>query len=311
MMLLYRIYQLCIALPILLVCTMLTAIVTIIGSWIGNAHFWGYYPGKIWSIIICRVLFIPVVVRGHENVDKKTSYVFVANHQGAFDIFLIYGFLGRNFKWMMKKSLRKIFLVGKACESARHIFVDKSGPKKIQETYAKAREILKEGTSLVVFPEGARSFTGHMGVFKKGAFQLADELQLSVVPVTINGSFDILPRTKGFGFVRRSKLTLTIHHPILPKGKGPENIKETMEEAYQAVMAGLPPERHRSRRQQHRLSAVYPYRYHDNVKDHIKYGRKDQKIQRDPGFSQCIKHSRKYIIHKQKRQPQEIDPQIL
>ena len=103
MMLLYRIYQLCIALPILLVCTMLTAIVTIIGSWIGNAHFWGYYPGKIWSIIICRVLFIPVVVRGHENVDKKTSYVFVANHQGAFDIFLIYGFLGRNFKWMMKK----------------------------------------------------------------------------------------------------------------------------------------------------------------------------------------------------------------
>ena len=61
--------------------------------------------------------------------------------------------------------------------------------------------------------------------------------------LTINGSFDILPRTKGFGFVRRSKLTLTIHHPILPKGKGPENIKETMEEAYQAVMAGLPPER--------------------------------------------------------------------
>lgn len=142
-----------------------------------------------------------------------------------------------------EKSLRKIFLVGKACESARHIFVDKSGPKKIQETYAKAREILKEGTSLVVFPEGARSFTGHMGVFKKGAFQLADELQLPVVPVTIDGSFDILPRTKGFGFVKRNKLTLTIHHPILPKGKGPENIKETMEEAYQAVMAGLPPER--------------------------------------------------------------------
>ena len=124
-------------------------------------------------------------------------------------------------------------MVGKACESARHIFVDKSGPKKIQETYAKAREILKEGTSLVVFPEGARSFTGHMGVFKKGAFQLADELQLPVVPVTIDGSFDILPRTKGFGFVKRNKLTLTIHHPILPKGKGPENIKETMEEAYQ------------------------------------------------------------------------------
>lgn len=243
MTLLYRIYQLCIALPILLIATILTALITIIGSWLGDAHFWGYYPGKIWSIVICRVLLIPVEVHGHENVDKKTSYVFVANHQGAFDIFLIYGFIGRNFKWMMKKSLRKIFLVGKACESARHIFVDKSGPKKIQETYNNAREILKEGTSLVVFPEGSRTFTGHMGVFKKGAFQLADELQLPVVPVTIDGSFDILPRMNGFSFIRWHKLVMTIHKPIPPKSKGPENIKETMEEAYKVVMSGLPASR--------------------------------------------------------------------
>ncbi len=237
---LYKIYQLCIALPILLVCTALTAIITILGSWIGDAHFWGYYPGKIWSIIFCRVLLIPVEVHGREHLDKKTSYVFVANHQGSFDIFLIYGFIGRNFKWMMKKSLRKIFLVGKACESARHIFVDKSGPKKIQETYNKAREILKEGTSLVVFPEGARTFTGHMGVFKKGAFQLADELQLPVVPVTIDGSFEILPRTAGFSFIKWHKLKMTIHAPIPPKGKGPEFIKATTEEAYEAVMSALP-----------------------------------------------------------------------
>ena len=236
-------YQWLIAMPILLILTILTALTTLIGCRLGNGNFWGYYPAHIWSRLFCILSLVRIEVRGRENIDKNTSYVFVSNHQGAYDIFLIYGYLNHNFKWMMKKSLRKIFLVGKACESARHIFVDKSGPKKIQETYAKAREILKEGTSLVVFPEGARSFTGHMGVFKKGAFQLADELQLPVVPVTINGSFDILPRTKGFGFVRRSKLTLTIHHPILPKGKGPENIKETMEEAYQAVMAGLPPER--------------------------------------------------------------------
>lgn len=242
MTLIYRFYQLFIALPVLLVLTMLTALTTIIGSWIGDAHVWGYYPGKIWSILICKILLIPVEVRGHEYVDRKTSYVFVANHQGSFDIFLIYGFLGRNFKWMMKKSLRKIFLVGKACESARHIFVDKSGPKKIQETYSKAREILKEGTSLVVFPEGARTFTGHMGVFKRGAFQLADELQLPVVPVTINGSFDVLPRTSGFGFVKRHKLILQIHPPIPPKGKGPEYIKDTMDKAYTVVMSGLPEE---------------------------------------------------------------------
>ncbi|MBO5180942.1 MAG: 1-acyl-sn-glycerol-3-phosphate acyltransferase [Paraprevotella sp.] len=240
MTLIYRIYQLCIALPLLLLCTAITALVTILGSWLGSAHFWGYYPGKIWSVIMCRMLLIPVEVRGREHVDKHTSYVFVANHQGAFDIFLIYGYLGRNFKWMMKKSLRKIFLVGRACESARHIFVDKSGPKKIRETYDNAREILKEGTSLVVFPEGARTFTGHMGVFRKGAFQLADELQLPVVPVTIDGSFDVLPRTAGFNFVKRHRLVMTIHRPIPPKGQGAENIRETMDEAYRTVMSALP-----------------------------------------------------------------------
>ena len=131
MKVLYILYQLFIALPILLVLTILTAIVTIIGSWIGNPHFWGYYPGKIWSQLFCYVLLIPVKVVGHPEVLKKTSYVFVANHQGSFDIFLIYGFLGRNFKWMMKKSLRKMPFVGKACEAAGHIFVDKSGPKKV------------------------------------------------------------------------------------------------------------------------------------------------------------------------------------
>ena len=110
----YIIYQICVWLPIFLVTTILTALVTMIGCRFGNGHFWGYYPGKIWSQITCYTLLLPIKVVGRENIDKKQSYVFVANHQGSFDIFLIYGFLGRNFKWMMKKSLRKLPFVGKA-----------------------------------------------------------------------------------------------------------------------------------------------------------------------------------------------------
>lgn len=238
MRILYYIYQICIALPILLVLTILTALTTIIGSLLGGAHIWGYYPGKIWSQLICLFLLIPVKVRGREKVQKRTSYVFVPNHQGAFDIFLIYGFLGRNFKWMMKKSLRKLPFVGKACESAGHIFVDRSGPKKIYATIRQAKSSLRNGVSLVVFPEGARTFTGHMGYFKKGAFQLADDLQLAVVPVTIDGSFDILPRTGKW--IHRHRMILTIHDPIPPKGQGAENIKTTMQEAYAAVESALP-----------------------------------------------------------------------
>ena len=94
--------------------------------------------------------------------------------------------------------------------------------------------------ALVVFPEGARTFTGHMGYFKKGAFQLADELQLEVVPVTIDGSFKILPRTGKW--IHPYRMILTIHDPIPPKGQGIENIKATMAEAYAAVESALPEE---------------------------------------------------------------------
>ena len=176
---------------------------------------------------------------GREHLKKNQSYVFVANHQGAFDIFLIYGFLGRNFKWMMKKGIRKIPLVGLACEYAHHIFIDKSGPSKIRASYDRAREVLKEGMSLVVFPEGARSFTGHMGVFRRGAFMLADELQLPVCPLTINGSFDVKPRMKDIYWAFWHPLKLTIHEPIEPMGKGPENIKNQMTKSYDAIMSGL------------------------------------------------------------------------
>ncbi len=240
MKILYNIYQLFIALPLFLIATVVTALTISIGSLLGSAHFWGYHPGKIWAWFTCRILLLPVKVEGRENLELGQSYVFVANHQGPMDIFLVYGFLGRNFKWMMKKALRKVFLVGYACEKGRHIFVDKSGPKKIQETYNRARQTLQGGTSLVVFPEGSRTFTGHMGLFRKGAFQLADEIGLPVVPITIDGSFDVLPRMRGFNFVSHHPMRLIIHKPLIPETKGVENINRMKEESYRIIMAALP-----------------------------------------------------------------------
>lgn len=236
---LYRTYQLLIALPLIAIYTLITCLMVTIGCTLGNGHFWGYYPGKWWAQFIIRILLLPVKVEGRENLVKGQSYVFVANHQGAFDIFLIYGFLSRNFKWMMKRQLRQMPFVGKACESAHHIFVDKRGASKIRETYDRARQTLQGGMSLVVFPEGARSFTGHMGVFKRGAFMLADDIELPVVPLTINGSFDIMPRTRDMKWVVWHPLRLTIHKPIQPVGKGTDNIKYLEEESYKVVMGGL------------------------------------------------------------------------
>lgn len=239
---LYYCYQLVIVLPLFAVASVITSAVTIIGCIVGNGHIWGYYPGKWWSRLVVSLLLLPVRVEGRQHLQRGQSYVFVSNHQGAFDIFLIYGYLNRNFKWMMKRSLRKVPFVGIACEYAHHIFVDKRGPSKIRETYDRARATLREGMSLVVFPEGARTFTGHMGVFRRGAFMLADELQLPVVPLTINGSFDVLPRMRDGRFVSWHRLSLTIHEPIWPTGKGIENEKQTMAKAYRAIMDDLVPE---------------------------------------------------------------------
>ena len=239
---LYYLYQLLVGLPVLVVSTIITAIEVGIGCAIGNGHFWGYYPGHWWGRIIVHSLLLPVTVEGREHLEEGQSYVFVANHQGAFDIFLIYGFLNRNFKWMMKRSLGSIPFVGFACRRSHQIFVDKRGPKKIKETYDRARDILQQGYSVTVFPEGARSFTGHMAKFRKGAFALADELQLPVVPLTINGSFDVLPRQRGFNFISWHPLRLTIHQPIYPVGQGPQNVDATLRQAYDSVMSALTPE---------------------------------------------------------------------
>ena len=239
---LYRAYQLLIALPLGIIVTIITALITVIGCSLGGGHFWGYYPGHCWGRIVLWLLLIPVKVEGREHLGRSQSYVFVANHQGAFDIFLIYGFLGRNFKWMMKHQILKIPFVGQACKASRQIIIDKRGPKRIKDSYDKAREVLKDGISLVVFPEGARSFTGHMGKFTRGAFMLADELQLPVVPLTINGSFNVLPRTNDWHFVDWHPLSLTIHQPLYPVGQGTTNITTTLNDSYEAVMSGLVPE---------------------------------------------------------------------
>ncbi len=238
----YRLYQVFIAYPLALVVTLLTAIATSIGCTIGNGHFWGYYPAHLWGRCMLALFLIPVKIEGRDNLERKQSYVFVSNHQGAFDIFLIYGYLNRNFKWMMKYQLRRIPFVGYACLKARHIFVDKRGPKKIKATYDAARETLKDGVSVTVFPEGSRSFTGHLGLFRKGAFALADELQLPVVPMTINGSFDVMPRMRDFKFTCWHRMTLTIHAPIYPVGQGPDNVEATRNQAYDSVMSALAPE---------------------------------------------------------------------
>ena len=216
--LLRKFYLIFIAGPIFIVITFLTAVITIIATAVGGNRFWGYWPAHIWSRLVCWLAWVKVEVKGRENIERAQSYIFVCNHQGAFDIWAIYGYLNHNFKWLMKKSLEKIAFVGYACRRSGHVFVDSGSLQSIRETIDSARHQLRDGMSLVIFPEGTRTKTGAMGDFKRGAFLLAGEFNLPVVPLSVRGSFDIMP-SKSY-FPRAGKIILTIHKPIEPGERG-------------------------------------------------------------------------------------------
>ena len=231
---LFKIYQYIFALPILVCLSVITAIITLIGSPLFSQQWWGYYPPRIWAKCWCRMLFIKVEVKNRENINPDSAYVFVANHQGAFDIFAIYGYLNHNFKWMMKKSLQNIPFVGWACIAAGHILVDRSSASAVAKTMETARKRLAKGMSLVIFPEGSRSRDGKIKQFKRGAFRLATEFNRPIVPVTIDGSFNIMSRDSYY--INPGKIILTIHKPIEPT----TDMEQAMKQSYKAIASALP-----------------------------------------------------------------------
>lgn len=246
---LYYIYFFLVAAPILLTVTIVAALLTISGSAVGDvlliltgsdlgaARFFGYWPGAIWGRIFCTLSLVRVTVKGRDKISRGRSYVFVANHQGAYDIFSIYGYLGHNFRWMMKKSLERIPLVGYSCKVSGHIFVDNSSPSAVKATMQTAERRLAGGMSVVVFPEGSRTLDGKMHTFRRGAFTLAIEFGLPVVPITIDGAYDVLRR--GTLLPRPGHIKLTIHEPIEAPAGGRHELAELMEKSHRAIASAL------------------------------------------------------------------------
>ena len=209
---LYIVYQFLIAWPLVIVATLFTAIFTIICFPWKN----GAVPHTIqvlWSRSILWLLLVPVKLTGKENVDTKQSYVFVANHQSFLDAFVVYGWLPNYFKWLMKKEIRKVPFVGTACAVAGHIFVDRSNPRAALKSVEMVKKELVDGISTVIFPEGTRTKTGEMGRFKSGAFKIAMDMGLPVVPISMKGLYEAMP--SGRAYVNPgSHVTLHIGKPI-------------------------------------------------------------------------------------------------
>ena len=232
---LYKIYQIVVLIPVVVLSSAWAGTtMAVMCSISRHPDWWSTFASKWWARIILATALIPVEVRGREHIVRGESYIFAANHQGAFDIFLICGYLNVPFRWMMKRALEKVPFLGWGCKHAGYVFVDKSNPGAVRRTYRQAEQILLSGTNLMMFPEGSRSADGRMMPFRKGAFMLAEEMKMPVIPMTINGSYDILPKGKKLRLIKRHKLSLTIHKPVFF-----EDGEALREECYRSILSGL------------------------------------------------------------------------
>ncbi len=230
---LYQPYKWLFFLPFAMVNTFFFGILAVVVSSLVNQRVGSYFGGVIWSRVNAFLTPVWVRVSGKHHIEKDRSYVIISNHQSLYDIFVVYGWLGIDIKWVMKKELAKIPGVGFGSKKVGHIFLDRSNTRVALETLNAAKKKLVNGTSVVIFPEGTRSITGQPGTFKKGAFKLAIDLGLPLLPITICGTKDIMPT--GTLDIMPGKVQMIIHKPIEIAGHNEESMKELMDKARMVI----------------------------------------------------------------------------
>jgi 1-acyl-sn-glycerol-3-phosphate acyltransferase len=206
-------WTLCVLFPLVAVTTVFWGTASVLLSLASQRL--GFYGGVAWARCLAWASFVRVALSGREHAPRGTSFVILANHQGAYDILAIYGFLGRQFRWVIKEELRKVPFLGWGCAAIGHVFVDRANSRRALASLEAAKPRLTGGVSVLFFPEGTRSEDGRLGPFKKGGFVLARQLGLPILPLSISGATRILP--KKCLFPRPGTIRITLHPPVDPR----------------------------------------------------------------------------------------------
>ena len=172
----------------------------------------GHYYARLWGKVALLANQVKVEIEGIEHLNGKGPYIFMSNHQGYYDIFALLGHLPYQFKWLVKKELFSIPFFGWTMAAAGYISIDRGGTRDTVEAMNEAAQKIHDGMSVVIFPEGSRSPDGSIQSFKKGGFTLAIKSKVPIVPISISGSRDIMPKdrlTPTAGEIR-----VFVDHPI-------------------------------------------------------------------------------------------------
>ena len=189
-----------------------------------------------WAASICRASGVVVSVSGTAHLNPEKPYIFAANHQSQFDILVLQGFLGIDFRWLAKKELFAVPIWGPAMRRAGYIPIDRSHGREAIKSLDEAAQKIAAGTSVIIFPEGTRSRDGKLHEFKAGAMVLAIKSGVDIVPVAIHGTYEILP--KGRLLVTPGKVHIRLGSPIETGGCSSRD-KHNLARASQEAVAKL------------------------------------------------------------------------
>jgi 1-acyl-sn-glycerol-3-phosphate acyltransferase len=195
-------------------------------------HFLASVP---WAKVILKFSGISVTPSGQENVNPNVSRIYMTNHQSYFDIFALLAHLPVDFKFIMKEELMRIPILGPAMRRAGYLGIERNDPRKALQSMKAAAEKIREGNSVVIFPEGTRSEDGTLQTFKRGGFNLALRSTCDIVPIAISNSYRIVP--KGSLKIHKGNIFLRIGSPISVKGYTRKNVGELMDRVRRAIEA--------------------------------------------------------------------------
>lgn len=190
-----------------------------------------------WAKSLVLLSGCKIKVTGEEHIPKDEAVLFVSNHQGNFDIPILLGFIKKSKAFVAKNELRKFPIVSTWMEYMNCIFMARDNPRESIKAINHGAEILKEGYSLVIFPEGTRSKDGTLGVFKPGALKLATKSGVCIVPVTIKGSNKIMQ--KGSFIIKPAQVEVIISPAIKMENGVDKDTKSLTENARNIISENL------------------------------------------------------------------------
>lgn len=196
------------------------------------------FHAKLWARLSLALNGTKVIILGLENI-PDSPVVFMSNHQSNFDILALISTLPRRIYWIAKEELFRIPVFGTSMGRAGYIPLDRSNGRNAIKSMAKAADIIRQGKSVVMFPEGTRSPDRHLLPFKRGGFMLASRAAVPVVPVTVNGSWLVNP--SGKTELHSGNIVIKLHPPlIIPNGLKKSDAEDWLEEqVHKSILSAL------------------------------------------------------------------------